>query len=885
LPFGAPAWPFACAVSDLVTARESGTTSAMSISRQAAAPPDQDPTLNYQAGTSGFDELRDGSGALRPHWHTFRNAFAALDPFERAQRMERLNHRVRETGIAHDLFADPNTTTPPWRIDLVPLIIPPAAWQELERALLQRARLFEAILADVYGPQQLLRSGAIPPQLVFNDPSYLRPCHGLRPRSGYLQFFAADLARDADGSWRVIDTHTETPAGLGYALANRMVHTHVAGDLFGACHALRLASFFQAIQGGLAERANRSEAQIALLTPGPHHNDFFSHAYLARYLGLLLVEGGDLRIRGERAYLKTLEGLRPLDLIVRCVAGASADPLELDPTGFLGPVGLMQAVRRRPDVVVNALGSALAENRGLGRYLPDLCRDLLGDDLHVADARRWWLGDESARRHVLDNLDGMVIRPAHEGTARPGRAMPGRDPVRLDAAAREALLRDIALHGAALVAEEKIGFATTPSFDESGLVPTSYAVRFFVAATRDGFVAMPGGLAMTVDPDASVSLSASASQSRDVWVLADGVVPPHLSLWRPTIEAARVRRSPRSLPSRVADNLFWLGRYTERADWTMRVLRCALARIEEDSAPRQDFRAARKALEVFLAKDGDTHAWTYQPTDASLIAALVRTLLTEPDRSYGLQRTLDNIHRIAGLTRDRLSHDTWRVLNSFHTSQRWRPEAIPASTGEAIDLLDRGSGVLAAFNGLVHENMTRNVGWAFLDMGRRLARANRLSEVILAVFAEVENGDDDAASMLFVLELADCFITYRSRYRLTPMLPLVLDLLLVDETNPRSLAFQLASLFASLDSLPQTVKGAALSEEQRMITRLLTEVRLADVRALAGHDAYGKRRQLAHLLGNQLEVLPQLSDAITRRYFNLTELEPHWVRARWGQEL
>ena len=663
---------------------------------------------------------------MRPHWHTFRNAFAALDPFERAQRMERLNHRVRETGIAHDLFADPDTTTPPWRIDLVPLIIPPAAWQELERALLQRARLFEAILADVYGPQQLLRSGAIPPQLVFNDPSYLRPC----PACGRAPIPPVLRRRPGARRRRLLARHRYAHRDAGRPrLRARQSHGAYPRRRRPVRRLPRSAPrlLLPGDPGRLAERASRSEAQIALLTPGPHHNDFFSHAYLARYLGLLLVEGGDLRIRGERAYLKTLEGLRPLDLIVRCIAGASADPLELDPTGFLGPVGLMQAVRRRPDVVVNALGSALAENRGLSGYLPDLCQTLLGEELRVADARRWWLGDAKARNHVLANLDRMVIRPAHEGTARPGRAAPGRDPARLDAAGRDALVRDIELHGAALVAEEKIGFATTPSFAENGLVPTPYAVRFFVAATSAGFMAMPGGLAMTVDPDASVSLSASASQSRDVWVVADGVVPPHLSLWRPTIEAAHVRRSPRSLPSRVADNLFWLGRYTERADWTMRVLRCALARIEEDSGPRQNFRAARKALEVFLAKDGDARALAFHPTDASLIAALVRTLMTAPDRSYGLQRTLDHIHRITGLTRDRLSHDTWRVLNSFHTSQRWRPEAIPATTGEAIDLLDRGSGVLAAFNGLVHENMTRNVGWAFLDMGRWLARANRLS--------------------------------------------------------------------------------------------------------------------------------------------------------------
>ena len=284
---------------------------------------------------------------------------------------------------------------------------------------------------------------------------------------------------------------------------------------------MRLAPFFQQLQGALARRANRADPTIALLTPGPRHNDFFSHAYLARYLGLLLVEGGDLRVTGDRVSLKTLHGLMPIDLIVRCVAGAVADPLELDASGFAGPVGLLQAIRQQPDLVVNALGSALAENRGLSAYLPKLAKAVLGEELLVPDGPRWWLGDAASRRHALANLEHMVIRPAHEGTARPGRAIPGIDPARLGPAERDQLLQEIEIRGAALVAEAKVGFGTTPSLTPSGLVPKPYAVRLFVAATANGFTALPGGLAMTVDPDLTVALSAPDGESRDVWVVSD----------------------------------------------------------------------------------------------------------------------------------------------------------------------------------------------------------------------------------------------------------------------------------------------------------------------------------------------------------------------------
>ena len=852
----------------------------MNRSAHAADFSSSDLTDGYRVAPGGYDELVDSSGTTRRHWEPLLRALGMLDPATRALRIEQLNARVRETGIAHDLFSDPTSASQPWRVDLVPLIMPAQEWRALERALIQRARLFEGILADVYGPQTLIASGAIPHQLLFSDPSYLRPCRDLRPGSGFIQFLATDIARGPDGRWRVIDTHAETPAGIGYALANRMVHTNVAGDLFSTCNALRLAPFFQQLQANLARRADRPDPTIALLTPGPRHNDFFSHAYLARYLGLLLVEGGDLRVTGDRVSLKTLHGLMPIDLIVRCIAGGVADPLELDSSGFAGPVGLLQAVRRRPDLIVNGLGAAFAENRGLSAYLPKLATKILGEDLLIADGPRWWLGDAASRDHVLANLENVVIRPAHEGTARPGRAIPGIDPARLEPTALDTLLQEIEIRGASLVAEEKVGFGTTPSLTPAGLAPKPYAVRLFVAATSNGFAVLPGGLAMTVDPDLTVSLSAPDGEARDVWVISEATPPPHTSLWRPTIEAARVQRAPQDLPSRAADNLFWLGRYTERADWTMRVLRICLSRLQEDSATRQELGASRTSLEILLSKEDGKVPAEWESTDPALIQRLARNLMTSADWYYGLPRTLDNIHRVAGITRDRLSLEAWRTLNAFYASRRWRADAMPTTVGDSLQLIDDGLRMLAAFHGLTHENMTRNFGWSFLDMGRRLSRAYNLAEVLLGIFGKSRPREDETGNLLFALELADSFITYRSRYRLAPLLPLVLDLLLIDERNPRSIGFQLASLADHIDTLPQSSRRGGRIEEQRTALSLLTSVRLADVAALAKLDGAGTRLELQKLLSELATALPLLSDTIGRRYFNLVEKDAKWVRAR-----
>lgn len=847
---------------------------------EARLPAPLDPTLlaDYARACSGaHDELIDASGEVRPHWQTFVAALAALPVAEQAQRAERLNRRVREMGIAHDIFADPASPGKRWEVDLVPLIFSSTEWQALEKAIIQRARLLNAILADAYGEQRLLREGLVPPALIFSDPAFLTPCHGINPAAGYLHFYALDLAREADGSWRVIDNHTETPAGVGYALANRVVHTHVAGDLFETCNSLRLAPFFQGLQGGLAMLTGRRDPRIALLTPGPHHDDYFSHAYLARYLGYLLVEAGDLRTAGDRMFLKTLEGLKRIDLIVRCVDGRQSDPLELDAARYGGPPGLVQACRKAPELVRNALGSAVAQNRGLGAYLPAICRRLFGEELLIADAPRRWLGEEANRRHVIDNLERMVIHPAQEGTGRPGGAQYGQLGSSLTEAQRRALKEEIELHGDVLVAEERIGFGTTPAFTAQGLVPQPFAVRLFAAATAEGFAVMPGGLAMAIVPNLAVALSAPEARTRDVWIIADGEVPPHRSLWQPTIETARVQRSQRVIQSRVADDLFWLGRYGERADWIMRVLRSALQPLRGDNAPSQAQGAARACLEALAVRDGMQSLPPSDGDDAAAVERMAHLLIAAKDGRRTLDGTLDKLYRVANLTRDRLSLEAWRVLSHFRPGAEWRRALLTASPEALLDLIEDGLGWLAAFNGLMHENMTRNKGWSFLDMGRRVERAGNMSEAILWLFGQPLDHEEETGRLFFLLEVADSFITYRSRYRLDPMLPLVLDLLLLDETNPRSLAYQLASISQHLAGMPQSKQGVSLTDERRLILSMLTSIRLADVETFA-KDA--SRAELQEVMRNQLRLLPQLTTAIERHYFNLLEEQPHRVHTR-----
>ncbi len=854
----------------------------MNTAVKEAVPP-QDLFAGYRPPSGGFDEAVSADGTVRPHWKAFAGAFGALSPDDQLQRQERLRRLVLENGIAHDLFAEPGSRQP-WAIDLVPIVISTQEWSQLERGLIQRAGLYDLIAKDFYGPQTLLKTGKVPPRLVFSDPAFLRACREPKPDGHLINFFAADLIRDTSGAWRIIDVHAETPAGVGFALANRLLHGQLMGDVFRACRAVRLASHFQQLQMELLQRIERDDPLITLLTPGPRHEDYFSHAYLSRYLGFQLVEGGDLRVIGSRVYMKTLEGLKPIDLMIRCVQGSHCDPLELDPSGFAGPVGLVQALRKNQRLLINFLGTSVVENRGLVPSLSQISKTVLGEDLILQDTHRRWLGDMEARVFVFAHPERFVIRHAHEGTGRPGHAEQGIMADKLTGKELEALKFELEVNGQAYVAEERTDCASAPSWTSEGLKARPFAMRLYVAAVDGDYRVMPGGLAMSLDGTPGVAMSAVDGHSRDVWISSNEDTPaPHISLMRPAAEVAQVLRSGKGLRSRIADNLYWLGRYGERADWVMRLMRGALARTD-DTGTVGTSDGGRKALELILAKDQQPSAVQALGTDAKAIEQAVRLMMTAPGRTYSLSGIRGNMLRVGSIVRERLSLEVWQTLLRFSNISSPQPLEIT----DAVKLQDRlnaGIVTLASLNGLTAENMTRNYGWRFQDMGRRIERAFNLAELLLTLFGEVRREEEETGRLFFVLNVADSTITFRQRYLFAPVLSLVLDLLMVDESNPRGIGFQLCMISEHLAALPQASPHAPHNEEQRLILDLLTRVRLAKVASLDHPSAGGQRPELQELLNHLISGLPKLSEAITRRYFNLTEDELRRVYTRFGRRL
>ncbi|VTR94820.1 Uncharacterized protein OS=Candidatus Entotheonella sp. TSY1 GN=ETSY1_10870 PE=4 SV=1: CP_ATPgrasp_1: Alpha-E [Gemmata massiliana] len=831
-------------------------------------PPGADPRSGYEAPT-GFDEAIDRNGKSRPHWAKFFGSLQELGPIEMARRWREAKDLIRENGVTYNVYGDPDGIARPWQLDPIPLLIPNIEAAALEHGLVQRAQLLELVLADLYGPQWLLKDGVLPPELVVPNPGFLRPVHGVRvPGGRYLHLYAANLGRGSDGNWRVIGDRTQAPSGAGYALENRIVMTRTLPEAFRDCRVNRLALFFQTVRDTLRSLAprNKDNPRVVLLTPGPYNETYFEHAYLARYLGYTLVEGGDLTVRDNRVFLKVLGGLQPVEVIFRRLDDDFCDPLELRPDSFLGVPGLVHAVRSGNVAVANALGTGLLETPALPAFLPRLCRTLLGEELLLDSVPTWWCGDPESLRYVLDHLADLVIKPAF-----PASRMEPEFPADLSTTQRAALAARIRNRPRDFVAQERIDLSATPVLDGNRLVPRKLVVRSYLAAdSRGSFAFMPGGLTrVSASSDTTVVSMQRGGGSKDTWVLADTEVSD-FSLLPAAGYRVALTRSGGDLPSRAADNLFWLGRYAERAEGLTRLLRGIVVRLTERSGLVDS--PELPSLFAALAAQGDHKPLRVNTSDDPFARVLPAVFAASDSNS--LVSVVRCVRLVASVVRDLISLDMWRVVNTLSalpgelTPDTDDDEPTPA---DVLDLLNRTVTTLAAFGGLVSESMTRGEGWRFLDMGRKLERAMYLIGLLRATL--VTPAEHEGPVLDAVLEVVDSGMTYRRRYLSSLRAEAVLDLVVEDETSPRSLATQLAALVDDVDHLPRPV-GGGRSPEQRFALAALGSVRLAEPERLAVVED-GVRPGLRDLLNHVGGWLPILSDAITQQYLSHLQTSRH----------
>jgi len=753
-------------------------------------------------------------------------------------------------------------TTRAWPLDPIPLVLDEREWTQIESAVVQRATLINALLADFYGPQRVLRDKQLPPALLLANPRFLRPCHGIEPVGGvFLYSYAVDMARGPDGQWRVTSDRTQAPSGMGYTLENRLVSARSLSAVFNTCRLRQLALFYDARRDALLSLAAMQQGNplIVLLTPGPHSETYFEHSFLAGHWGFPLVEGADLTVRDSRVYLKTLTGLEPVDVIIRRLDDVYCDPIELRADSLLGVPGLVHAVRAGNVAIDNALGSGVPESPGILSYLSVLCRHLLGEELRMPSVDTWWCGAEESRRYVQEHLDELLIRPTFPSSYRQIQL-----PSAMDSASRAELAEKIAARPELYTAQQQVPLSTTPVYSDGALEPRHTVLRVFAAWNGSSYIVLPGGLTrVSREPHAPAISLHSGGGTKDTWV--SGLSGEPITASRPVFKAIAAHPSWTNLPSRVADNLFWLGRYAERLEGNARLMRALLPALsgEEDFGRTASLETVVRLLiglehlppEVARASLGE-QLWQVQ----RLLSYMVR----DESRPTGLGWNLKQLRRVALSLRERLSVDTWRVLQQI---ERDFSESIPSLPGQAYvaetSLLDSTIVTLSAFVGLVMENTTRGHGWHFLEIGRRLERTGHMSELLQAGVAEAP--EDIEPYLRILLFVADSSITYRTRYLTALRTDLVLDLLLADESNPRSVGFQLTSLLDHLESLPSHDQAAS-SKERSLITDALASLRFTPMEELAQLNGNGQRSTLSALLHKVRESMYELSGAMSAHY-------------------
>ena len=780
----------------------------------------------YRTLWGGVDEMLDADDSLRPAWRRFVRMLDAMSANELAARFARAHQYMRDTGVHYRAYdTKGGAREREWPLSPLPVLIDAEEWRGIGAGLVQRAEALERIVADLYGPQQLVADGLLPPELIAANPEFLRPMVGIRPRGGhYLHFCAFELGRGPDGRWWVLGDRTQAPSGAGFALENRVATVRAFPDLPEGLHLHRLAGFFRRFRDALLELADGQMGAIGVLTPGPNNETYYEHAWIARYLGFLLLEGEDLTVRDGQLHVRTVSGLQPVSVLWRRLDAAFVDPLELRADSWLGTPGAVGALRAGTLTMVNALGSGLLETRAMQAFLPRVCEALTGEPLQLPGIATWWCGQPAEREQVIAQADRMLIGPAFS------TRLPYEDPqatllgAQLDPDDRRQLLQKLEEEGAQWVAQEAVTLSTTPVHLDDRLEPRPFVLRAFVARTPDGWEVMPGGFArIGAQADTRAIAMQLGGQAADVWVVGERPVPQETLLPASSLN----RREASSLPSRAAENLLWLGRYTERSEAIARILR---------------------AYHVRLAELGDHPIPLLDVLGEYLDDAGVDVVEPIP---AGLLRSLEGASTSAGRIRDRFSPDGWMALHDLSTTARRFAERVEPGddAGRAVTVLLRK---LAGFSGLLHENMYRSTGWRFLEIGRRIERGIQIAELLGLLY----RADPPPGLQQALLEIGDSVMTHRSRYGVNAGPLSVLDLLALDGANPRSVMFQVEVLREEFAQLPVSGVPRAMPAFVKQAMRLHTELSVRDAANLDIDCLSGLARDIGGLY-----------DQLSRAYF------------------
>jgi uncharacterized circularly permuted ATP-grasp superfamily protein/uncharacterized alpha-E superfamily protein len=817
--------------------------------------------MNYVPKPDRYDEAFDVEGRPRRHWERLALAAYRASRAALTRRAQTIRRAVEQHGVTYNIYGDPQGADRPWEVDVLPFVIGKEEWHFLANAIEQRARVLNQVLADLYGENRLLSEGLIPPAIIHGHNNYLWPCRGIEPRGKtYLHLYACDLARSPDGRWWVINDRTQGPSGAGYALQNRLIVTPLYENIFRSLGVQRLANFFRTLQQQLAALAltDGEPPMVALLTAGPYNETYFEHVFLARYLGYPLVEGSDLTVRDNRVYLKTLQGLKRVHVLLRRLDDEYCDPAALRTDSTLGVAGLLSAARAGNIVIANALGSGVLESPALSGFLPAICDRLLGEPLRLPSVATWWCGEAPALQYAISHLPELVIKPAF-----PAMKLEPTFGHALDSAGQEALAERMRATPHAFVAQEWVRLSQAPTWsaEKQQFEPRVVGLRLYATANGGGYEVMPGGLARIAPESATEVITMQrGGSSKDVWVLGDGTMPWQ-SLLLPRLGARHIVRGGFYSPSRAVENLFWMGRYGARVENVGRLLRATTQRLTE-SDPSQ-----LATVKILTAVADNAHLREVASAPASSQTAKkkpppgattewVIAAVGDPAVLNGIAANTARLFYCATQLRDRMSVDHWRTVQRLVRAH----EPVPQNLEAALTILDNVIPACTALAGYAFDDMTRDDAWQFLVIGRQIERMAFLSSVTIQILGLAD--EDREAVLGALLEIGNISMTYRARYQRQPELLPVLDLLVLDELNPHSICFQLAALTGQLD-LIKTRLGFEPLNNPRSLLQALRGFDLSYLQDLRESDA----EPLSALLAACARAAYGISDELTQRFF------------------
>lgn len=825
----------------------------------------------YQSTEGVFDEYRDKSGNARPAWQGLGSRLTDLGSKGLAQSWRRGEELLRENGISYNLVGDQGQSRRPWKLDPIPALISESELATLSQGLIERAHLWNHILKDCYGPRTLLSEGLLPPGLLYSQPNFNRFLPPVSGQGILLTSYAVDIARDANGSWTVVADRTEAPNGAGFALENRIILSNVFPETSNRLNLVRLASYFQSLRTTLFSHAPEGfdEPNVVMLSPGPDDRTYFEDAYLARYLGITLAVGEELTVRNDRVYLKTVSGLQRVHVIYRRVHETLIDPLEVPTNSQQGVPGLMGAIRSGRVTVINPPGTGIAESPAMLSHLPAISRRLFGKELAIPSVETVWGGEEP---NLLEAL------PGQSALLKDAFGMRRNPPVQLEtlpAIQRESLLAKVKLNPASFVVQKQINFSQSPVWTGTELEPRPLAYRFFLFAKGDSYQVMPGALvrcASSTQALPGLSLDHD-SGSKDLWVLGEQENPHQLQSNQP--KRLAIRRSTGALSSRSADNLFWIGRYSERTEFATRILLETVLTMTDDKGASAlplipPLLATLKSFGYLAQKDLD--ALSEKPSRKEILELLAPAFFESrrrPSSADSIPANVESLFRLASLSRDRLSNESWRII-------RAHGDVIGATPPQTLlsmrPFLQKALLNHSAFNGTCRENITRNQGWLFLNIGRRVERIHWL----LTLVDKLMKMDPALGpnTLETALSINDTTLTYRFRYRGAPQPLPALDLILFDPSNPRSLAFQLNELDRDLGSLPRSDESAQSKiprPAHRIVLQALHYLETEWLSTEEGRSEEDELKRLRVFLSDLLQKMPGFSEKLGWDFFTHVE--------------